>query len=507
MPVPAWDRGQADVHAPGAMETIPNVNTGPPVTTPKIVIPDASKFPSDSAATPKKLKKKSRKKGLRMNVDTRSGVVSVSYADTERGELCTPESSLDATLIDERLCRAFELETHAKALAGEEKARTLAEATELRRVTPPKVWIQLCKVGRFKGHVAGEFQLTPKEFSEIVRNFKATANQRVPIDFEHASEAPETDGSIPYAGAPAQGWIVDLDNRGQSGLWGLVEWGDLARSYIRDGKYMYISPAIRFGARDRVTAEPIGAKLTSAGLTNQPFLDGMQALAAKDTPAVLEVDSATDDERITAAQALRLMADAMTPKPPAVPPPATPDVAPKGADGEKPMSEELTKALSAAQAERAELALKCKSAETEVLSLKSERDVLAKQLADRDERETQAEVEAAFLTYKDKKGYVDSDKADLLLFAKSNIAGFRRLHPAVKPEHIHLQRNLTGGSGDGPAAAASGAPAGMQKVPDQVKLTAKYMAKGDTLEVASVRAHKKICEIESENRAVMKGSR
>lgn len=160
------------------------------------------------------------------------------------------------------------------------------EAIELADAAPddgPR-WIQIAKVGSFRGHPAGPFALTPETFDEIVRNFRASANKAVPIDFEHASEADPTSGSVPVLGAPAQGWIRDLDNRGGAGLWGLVEWLPQARTYIREGAYRYLSPAIRFGARDRVTGAQIGARLTSAALTNQPFLDGMAPLAAKDKP-------------------------------------------------------------------------------------------------------------------------------------------------------------------------------------------------------------------------------
>ena len=143
------------------------------------------------------------------------------------------------------------------------------------------VWNQIAKVGTFRGHPAGPFELSPKVFGEIVANFSATTNKRVPIDFEHASEADESSGSIPSDGAPAQGWILDLQNRGTAGLWGLVEWLEPARSLILAGKYRYFSPAIRFGARDRVTGQTIGAKLTSGALTNQPFLDGLVPVTAR----------------------------------------------------------------------------------------------------------------------------------------------------------------------------------------------------------------------------------
>jgi hypothetical protein len=159
--------------------------------------------------------------------------------------------------------------------------RGLVELSDAANDTGAK-WIQVAKVGSWAGHPAGQFQLTELEFSEVVANFKATANRRIPVDFEHASEADPNKGEIANVGAPAQGWILDLDNRGAAGLWALVDWLPLARSYIQGGNYKYCSPAIRFNSKDRVTGKPIGARMTSLGLTNTPFLDGMQSIAAKD---------------------------------------------------------------------------------------------------------------------------------------------------------------------------------------------------------------------------------
>ncbi len=147
-----------------------------------------------------------------------------------------------------------------------------------------QVWIQLAEVGTFRGHAAGPFELSTQVFSEIVRNFERYTLP-IPIDFEHASESSPTEGTIPAMGAPAQGWINQLDNRGNAGLWGLVEWTDLARSYIKAGNYKFLSPAIRFKSRDRITGEPVGARLTSAAMTNQPFLPFLKPLAAKDRAA------------------------------------------------------------------------------------------------------------------------------------------------------------------------------------------------------------------------------
>lgn len=147
--------------------------------------------------------------------------------------------------------------------------------------TPKKlVWLQVAETGHWKGHPAGEFEMTPTTFSEIVRNFEQRGLP-IPFDFEHASEQDPTKGSIPEKGAPAQGWIHRLENRGDDGLWGLVEWiDDYVRDGIRQGRFCYLSPAIRFGSRSPTTGQPIGARMTSCAITNAPFLQGLPGLMA-----------------------------------------------------------------------------------------------------------------------------------------------------------------------------------------------------------------------------------
>lgn len=142
-------------------------------------------------------------------------------------------------------------------------------------------WTMIAAPGKFAGHSAGPFELNGHVFDEIIANFKSSGLP-VPFDLEHASEADATSGSIPTLGAPAQGWIHDLDNRGQAGLWALVEWGEQAKEYIRSGKYAFCSPAVRFGSKDKITGRPVGARLSSVAMTNQPFLSSLDKLAAKD---------------------------------------------------------------------------------------------------------------------------------------------------------------------------------------------------------------------------------
>jgi phage I-like protein len=145
----------------------------------------------------------------------------------------------------------------------------------------PRSWIQVAKLGAFKGHAMGPFEFTEKVFERIIENFERTSNREVPVDFEHATEMPACDGDIATHGAPATGWIIQLANRGASGLWGLVEWLEPGLSYVREGRYRYFSPAVVFNYRDGRSGESVGPVLVSGGLTNRPFLDGMAPVTAR----------------------------------------------------------------------------------------------------------------------------------------------------------------------------------------------------------------------------------
>lgn len=145
--------------------------------------------------------------------------------------------------------------------------------------------IQVARCGTFDGHSQGGFVFDPATFDALVRNFDATENRRVPIDYEHATEMTTAPGVL-QNGAPAVGWVTHLESRGEAGLYAHVDWVDpQAVERIRMGQYAYCSPAVVFGAIDPESGEAIGPKLTSVALTNRPFLDGMAALTARDPVA------------------------------------------------------------------------------------------------------------------------------------------------------------------------------------------------------------------------------
>lgn len=156
-------------------------------------------------------------------------------------------------------------------------------------------WQHVATVGEFKGYAGGDlpFAFTTEVFTQLVSNFRSHPSFAmgsdgvgtvgiVQWDFHHASEAPPD--VVAQSGAPAQGWVLDL--RVQTGpngseLWALTEWLDLAKQYIKNKQYKWASVAVALDAVDPLTGNQIGAVLTSIAITNQPFIEGMNELAAE----------------------------------------------------------------------------------------------------------------------------------------------------------------------------------------------------------------------------------
>jgi hypothetical protein len=169
---------------------------------------------------------------------------------------------------------------HAYALTSVGRVMALRALLPLIADDAKTTWIDLAYEGAWEGHASGPFELTRAAFEQILANFEAQRNP-VPLDYEHASEwATE---------APAAGWIHKLEIRDAPGgarLWAFVELTAKAADQIRCGAYRFSSGVFDFGATDRKTGEPIGCRLRSAALTNQPFLDGQTPIALSQRAAL-----------------------------------------------------------------------------------------------------------------------------------------------------------------------------------------------------------------------------
>lgn len=101
----------------------------------------------------------------------------------------------------------------------------------------------------------------------------AARSTKFVIDYEHQTFLAEKNGQP----APAAGWFDGrgLEWREGRGLFATqVEWTERARNMIRDCEYRYLSPAFTWD--DTTGAVEL---LVNAGLTNNPGLDGMAAVA------------------------------------------------------------------------------------------------------------------------------------------------------------------------------------------------------------------------------------
>ena len=165
-----------------------------------------------------------------------------------------------------------------------------------------------------------KFAIELEDLEQIRENFAKKPTGEINVDYEHASEVPfGTGGPVLSAGR-----IMKLDEpekfekkvsgvRGQvSGeapdtrhlapdtyiLWGWFEPTERARELIANREYRYISPAIRWGTKDKVTGKTVGTALTSVALVNKPFLEELPEIhlcevRESKSPGVVEFNSST----------------------------------------------------------------------------------------------------------------------------------------------------------------------------------------------------------------------
>lgn len=135
----------------------------------------------------------------------------------------------------------------------------------------PTAWVQLCKLGVFKGYAEGEaFDMNASAFEQMIHNFERQQNA-IPLKYEHPMYAVGEP-------IPAAGWIHKLRVEGEW-LMGFCEFTERAAKLIRAGEYRFTSIVFDLDARDRVSGEKCGAVLYEVGIVNNPFIDGQTPLS------------------------------------------------------------------------------------------------------------------------------------------------------------------------------------------------------------------------------------
>ena len=135
--------------------------------------------------------------------------------------------------------------------------------------------VQLFPAGEFRAN-DGRPKDAPHWFIDaelaaaIIADFEARQNDTV-IDYEHQTMLIVENGQP----APAAGWFSKLEWR-SDGLYAVdVRWTERATTLIEGEEYKYISPVFTYDKKTGAIKS-----LLNAALTNNPALDGMEAVAA-----------------------------------------------------------------------------------------------------------------------------------------------------------------------------------------------------------------------------------
>lgn len=152
----------------------------------------------------------------------------------------------------------------------------------------PTSEIQILKVGKWKAHPTGAFEITETILTKLAKNYEA-GQRDVVVDYQHLSLEGGPDE------AKAAGWVKKLVNKGKDGLWAVVEWTKKAAEMIKEKEYRYISPEFHLNYPDKETGKKQGATLLAVALTNRPFLEGMAPVALSER-ALAEIENVSLDE-------------------------------------------------------------------------------------------------------------------------------------------------------------------------------------------------------------------
>lgn len=168
-----------------------------------------------------------------------------------------------------------------RQIDGEEARTRVVQAAriELQNVDESQTQlVQLLPWGLVKTLDGREFLFDEFSAEKILSAWASRTND-LPVDYGHESLMPWG------THAPAAGWIVALQVRRPSsrddvpelGLWAEIAWTNKAFQAIKDREYRYISPVLRLDDGK----PPRAVELLGAGITIDPAIDGMLAVASR----------------------------------------------------------------------------------------------------------------------------------------------------------------------------------------------------------------------------------
>ena len=170
-------------------------------------------------------------------------------------------------------------------------------ASEARLVAPVALaddsprWVELARSGSHFGRGSDrKVELTSDDLRSMVRGYDKIKAEGwfpvgAPVGFNHAAILGSRDPESTKAAGRIMKVRTQDNSDGSLSLYGLVQWTDEGRQRIRAGEFdgFSIEMIPSDVARSKKTGEPLGdAALIGGTLTNEPFVSGMQAVAASE---------------------------------------------------------------------------------------------------------------------------------------------------------------------------------------------------------------------------------
>lgn len=146
--------------------------------------------------------------------------------------------------------------------------------------------VQLLKLGVFTHPQYGDLEVKLSDLQSMVKNF-ADKVRGIDLAIDYAHENDKV----------AAGWIESLylGGKDQNELWAKVRWTPNGAGAIQAKEYRYLSAEFQFSYTNNETNQTFGPTLLGAGLTNRPFIKGMEPIVElsekpKGTPQMDEKD-------------------------------------------------------------------------------------------------------------------------------------------------------------------------------------------------------------------------
>lgn len=127
---------------------------------------------------------------------------------------------------------------------------------------------ELLRVGAFKHPKYGIVQITKDIMFSFVKNFKDNAKRvKLAVDFGHD------------AGGKAAAWFKDVHFDEKSGVLNVIpKWTPGGKDAVKNEDYLYLSVDFDLEYEDNESGKKFGPTLNGAGLTNRPFIKGMESI-------------------------------------------------------------------------------------------------------------------------------------------------------------------------------------------------------------------------------------